>query len=80
MKVKYYKDADLLSLRVSKKPYFDATRNGDLVVHYTRDGQPVLVEILNAAKFLKEAGKSLSKKLYQNLAGESSGAVAHRVK
>lgn len=80
MKVKYYKDADLLSLRVSKKPYYDATRNSDLVVHYTKDGQPVMVEILNASNFLKEAGKSLSKKLYRNLARESSIAVTHRVK
>lgn len=80
MKVKYYKDADLLSLRVSKKPYYDATRNGDLVVHYTKNGQPVLVEILNASKFLKEADKSLPKKLYKTLAGESSVAIPHRVK
>ena len=80
MKVKYYKDADLLSLRVSKKPYHDATRNGDLVVHYTKNGQPVLVEILNASNFLKEAGKSLSKRLYKTLASESSVAVAHRIK
>lgn len=67
MKVKYYKDADLLSLRVSKRPYFDATRNGDLVVHYTKNGQPVLVEILNASKFLKKADKSLPKQLQRTL-------------
>lgn len=80
MKVKYYKDADLLSLRVSKKPYFDATRNGDLVVHYTKNGQPVLVEILNASKFLKETDKSLPKKLQRSLTGESAVAIPHRVK
>jgi len=80
MKVKYYKGADLLSLRVSNKPYQDATRGGDLVVHYAKDGEPVLVEILNASKFLKEAGKSLPAKLEGTIARESSVAIPHRVR
>lgn len=80
MKVKYYKDADLLSLRVSKKPYYDATRNGDLVVHYTKDGQPVMVEILNASKFLIEADKSLPGILQKAAPREFSPAIAHRIK
>lgn len=79
MKVKYYKDADLLSLRVSTKPYYDATRNGDLVVHYTKDGKPVLVEILNASKFLKEADKSLPKNMQKDIVGQSI-SVPHRIK
>lgn len=80
MKVKYYEDADLLSLRVSKRPYHDATRNGDLVVHYTKDGKPVLVEILNASKFLKEADKTLPKKLQKEYGSQPPVAVPHRVK
>lgn len=80
MKVKYYKDADLLSLRVSKKPYYDATRGGDLVVHYAKDGEPVLVEILNASKFLKEAGKSLPKKSHRDTTDRYSVAVPLRIK
>lgn len=62
MKVKYYEDADLLSLRISNKPYYDATKSGDVIVHYTKEGQPVLIEILNAAKFLKDTDKSLPKR------------------
>lgn len=80
MKVKYYKDADLLSLRVSNKPYYDATRGGDLVVHYTKSGEPVLVEILNASKFLKEADRSLPKKSHKDTAGKYSIAIPLRVK
>lgn len=80
MKIKYYEDADLLSLRVSNKPYYDATRSGDLVVHYTKDGKPVLVEILNASKFLQEADKSLPKKLQKTMVRESSVAVPHKIK
>ena len=54
MKAKYYEDADLLSFRLSKKPYKFARQKGDLIVHYSEDKEPVLIEILNAAKFLKE--------------------------
>lgn len=77
MKIKYYEEADLLSLKVSNKAYYDATRSGDLVVHYASDGKPVLVEILNATKFLKEADKSLPKKLQKSIPEESLVAVPH---
>lgn len=60
MKVKYYKDADLLSLRISKKHYYTASQSGDVIVHLSKDGEPVLIEILNAGQFLKKAEKSLS--------------------
>ncbi|MBI3282547.1 DUF2283 domain-containing protein [Candidatus Curtissbacteria bacterium] len=79
MKVKYWKDADLLSIRVSAKLYHDATRSGDLIVHYSKDGKPVLVEILNASKFLKEAGESFSKKLNKSSSGRQYTSVAHRL-
>lgn len=80
MKIKYYKDADLLSLRVSNKPYYGATRADDLVVHYTKDGKPVLVEILNASEFLKEADKSLTKNLQKTISRQSSIAIPHKIK
>ena len=67
MKVKYYEDADLLSLRVSNEPYYDATKNDNVIVHYTKGGKPVLIEILNAAQFLKEADKSLPKRIQKEL-------------
>lgn len=61
MKAKYYQDADLLSLRISNKPYKFARQKGDLIVHYSEDKEPVLIEIVNATKFLKETNKSLPK-------------------
>ncbi len=67
MKVKYYEDADLLSLRISKEPYFEATQNGDVIVHYSKDGEPVLIEILNAASFLREADKSLPERIQRTI-------------
>lgn len=52
MKVKYYEDADLISWKISKKPFEYASRSGDFVVHYSKDDESVLIEILNASKFL----------------------------
>jgi uncharacterized protein YuzE len=67
MKAKYYEDADLLSFRVSKKPYKFARQEGDLIVHYSEDKEPVLIEIVNATKFLKETNKSLPKKVLKQV-------------
>lgn len=80
MKVKYYEDADLLSIRVSKKLFYDAVQEGDVIVHYAKDGEPVLIEILNAANFLKDADKSLPKKIKDQIWSENASiAVPHQI-
>lgn len=80
MKAKYYEDADLISWKVSRKPFEYATRSGDFVVHYSKNDEPVLIEILNASKFLKEANRMLPKKIQrQVLPEEVQAAVAHRI-
>ncbi len=81
MKAKYYEDADLISWRLSKKPYEYASRSGNFIVHYSEDDEPVLIEILNASKFLKEANESLPKKIQrQVLPQENYPSVAHRIR
>lgn len=81
MKIKYYEEADLLSLRISNKPYYDATKSGNFIVHYTKEGQPVLIEILNAAKFLKDTDRSLPKRVQRKIwSDRSSVAVPFRVR
>ncbi len=61
MKAKYHRDADLLSLKISRKPYVFARQEGDVIVHYSKDREPVLIEIVNAAEFIKQTNKSLPK-------------------
>ena len=78
MKAKYYEDADLISWKISKKPFEYAARSGDFVVHYSKDDEPVLIEILNASSFLKEANSMLPKKIQKQVLPESV-AVAHRI-
>lgn len=80
MKAKYYEDADLISWKVSRKPFEYATRSGDFVVHYSKNDEPVLIEILNASKFLKEANSMLPKKIRkQVLPQEVQPAIAHKI-
>lgn len=79
MKAKYYKDADLLSLRISKKTYKYAKQDGDVIVHYSQDKEPVLIEIVNAAKFLKETTKNLPKKIQNEIFSNFTVSVAHRI-
>ena len=80
MKAKYYEDADLISWKISPKPFEYASRSGDFVVHYSKDNEPVLVEILNASKFLKQANSILPRKIQKQVfPPEAQPAVAHRI-
>ena len=58
MVFKYDPDADVLSIEASQKPIDYAQEVGDLVVHFTKDNKPVLLEILNAKKFFKRSLKT----------------------
>ncbi len=80
MKAKYYEDADLLSLKISNTPYKYARQDGDVIVHYSDKKEPVLIEIVNAAKFLKDAAKQLPKKVIGEFFSETSTSVAHRIR
>lgn len=81
MKAKYYEDADLLSLRISNTPYKYARQDGDVIVHYSDKKEPVLIEIVNAAKFLKDTTKSLPKKVQNEIWPDKTYvSVAHQVK
>lgn len=81
MKVKYYKDADLLSLRISNEPYKYARQTNDVIVHYSENKEPVLIEVVNAAKFLEDTTKLLPKKVQAQIwPKQNSPAVAHQIK
>jgi len=67
MKPKYNIEADLLSFRLSKKHYKYARQEGDVIVHYSENKEPVLIEILNATEFLKQTNKSLPKQVREQV-------------
>jgi len=60
-KIRYSKDVDVLLVELSHKPIDYAEESGQLIVHFTKAGEPVLVEILNARDFLLNSLSSLVK-------------------
>jgi len=67
MSAKYYKEDDLLVVKLSNKPFEVAEKVGSFIVHYDKKREPVTVEILNASKFLKETSRALPKSMRQNI-------------
>lgn len=63
MSVKYYTEDDILVVTLSKNPYDYAEKEGDFIVHFTKDDKPVRIEILNAHKFIKETASFLPRSL-----------------
>lgn len=51
-KIKYSKDVDALLIEISDKDIDYAEEQGQIIVHFSREGQPVLIEILDAKQFL----------------------------
>ena len=60
-KFSYEPDADVLTWEISGKPINYAKEVGNIVVHFTKNNMPVLVEILEASQFLTRA-KSIATK------------------
>ena len=55
--MRYDREADILMLEADKSAKIDyAHELGDVIVHFTKDNLPVLVEILNASRVLKQKG------------------------
>ncbi len=48
MKVRYDQEDDVLTYEVSDEPIEYAEEMGQVIVHFTKDSKPVLLEILNA--------------------------------
>jgi len=51
-RIKYSKDVDALLVELSDKPIDYAEEEGQIIVHFTKDGEPVLLEILDAKEFM----------------------------
>lgn len=60
-KIRYSKDVDALLVEFSKKRIVHAEEAGPFIVHLAEDGEPVLLEILDAKDFLLNSLKSLVK-------------------
>jgi len=57
MKVSYDRDSDVLMIQVSEAKVDYAEEMGPIIVHFTKDGKPVLLEILDASEIISEVAK-----------------------
>ncbi len=51
-KIRYSKDTDILLIEFSDKPIDYAEEEGQMIVHFSKEGEPVLLEILDAKNFV----------------------------
>ncbi len=60
-KISYEPEADVLMWEITDKPIDFAREIGNIVVHFTKSNIPVLIEILEASKFLVRAKNLVEK-------------------
>jgi uncharacterized protein YuzE len=60
-KVKYSKDVDALLIELSDKKIDYAEERGQFIIHYSSEGEPVLLEIFGAKDFLLSSLSSVVK-------------------
>ncbi len=62
--IKYDSDADVLSMESKARASIDhAQEMGNLVVHFSKKGEPVLVEILEASELFKHQSPMLKQSI-----------------
>lgn len=62
-KVNYEPEADVMSWEISTRPIDYAEEAGSFIVHYSKDHIPVLVEILDASRFLNQSMEMMNSNL-----------------
>jgi hypothetical protein len=60
--LRYEPEADVLSWEVNDQPIDSAREIGNIVVHFTKDQTPVLIEVLEAKKFLHQSRAVMAKR------------------
>ena len=59
MRFKYSPDVDILMVYVSEEPFWFGEDNEGVIVHHSKDGAPLALEILDASQFVMFANTSL---------------------
>ena len=57
MRIRYNREEDIIIIEVSEEGIDYAEEVGPMIIHFTRERKPVLVEILDASDFLAEITK-----------------------
>lgn len=67
MQLKYNKEDDILLIELNKEKIDYAEQSGDVIVHFSPQRQAVLMEILDASKFLKQTITHLPENILKTL-------------
>lgn len=67
MKIKYEKEDDILMIEFNDKPIDYAEQSGDLIMHFSPKREAVLLEILDASKFLKKTSEAFPSDIRQQV-------------
>jgi hypothetical protein len=59
LKVQYSSDEDILMYEVGDEPIDYGVEMDSVIVHFTKEGKPVLLEILDESKFLAQATNAI---------------------
>jgi len=57
MKMSYNRESDVLLIQVSEEKIDYAEEMGPIIIHFTKEGKPVLLEVLDASEVISEATK-----------------------
>ena len=60
-RIKYSRDVDVLLIELSEKQIDYAEEEGQMIIHFSKDGEPVLLEILDAKDFVLNSISSVFK-------------------
>jgi hypothetical protein len=60
-KIRYSKDVDALLIELSDKQIDYAEEEGQIIIHFSKDGEPVLLKILDAKNFILNSLSSVVK-------------------
>ncbi|MCD6203400.1 MAG: DUF2283 domain-containing protein [Methanophagales archaeon] len=62
MRISYDKEVDVLMVEFSEEKIEYAEEMDPMIVHFTSEGKPVLVEILDASEFMAEVERVLKER------------------
>ena len=57
MKVRYDRETDITLIELSGEKIDHAEEMGNIIVHFTKDNRPVMLEILDSSDFLPQLTK-----------------------
>ncbi len=67
MKFRYDREDDVLMIWFSQKPVDYAEQTDNVIMHFSKDNVPVLMEILEASAFLRKTSSVLPAEVKQQI-------------